>query len=72
MQLKWVLLNRIVQSFDVDSPIKRDELAAWYIRVLGLEQAAKDSSIYKLGFADANKVQKEYTGYVALATHWDY
>ncbi len=48
-------------------PIKREELAAWYIRALGLEQAAKDSSIYKLDFADANKVQKEYIGHVALA-----
>ena len=55
------------KTFDVDSPIKREEVAAWYIRVLGLEQAAKHSDIYKLGFADANKVQKEYTGYVALA-----
>lgn len=55
------------KSFDFDSPIKREELAAWYIRVLGLEQAAKDSSIYKLGFADANKVKTEYIGHVALA-----
>ncbi len=55
------------QTFDFDSPIKREELASWYIRVLGLEQAAKDSSIYKLGFADANNVQKEYIGHVALA-----
>jgi hypothetical protein len=54
-------------SFDFNSPIKREELAAWYIRVLGLEQAAKHSSIYKLDVVDANKVQREYTGYVALA-----
>ncbi|WP_144511645.1 YcdB/YcdC domain-containing protein [Bacillus sp. FJAT-22090] len=56
------------KNFDVDSSIKREELAAWYIRVLGLEQAAKHSDIYKLGFADASKVKKEYTGYVALAS----
>ncbi len=56
------------QSFSIDSPITREELAVWYIRVLGLEQAAKHSSIYKLNFVDANKVQPEYTGYVALAT----
>ncbi|MER2089995.1 MAG: S-layer homology domain-containing protein [Sporosarcina sp.] len=56
------------QSFDIDSPVNREELAAWYIRVLGLEQAAKQSNIYKLEIADANKVQTEYTGYVALAT----
>ena len=56
------------KSFDFDSPITREELAVWYIRVLGLEQAAKHSGIYKLDVADANKVQIEYTGYVALAT----
>lgn len=55
------------KNFDVDAPIKREELAAWYIRVLGLEQAAKHSNIYKLDFVDASKVQKEYIGYVALA-----
>ena len=37
------------------------------IRVLGLEQAAKDSSIYKIGFTDADKVQSANTGYVAMA-----
>ncbi|KAA0965877.1 hypothetical protein FQ087_06325 [Sporosarcina sp. ANT_H38] len=55
------------QKFDLDTPIKREELAAWYIRVLGLEQAAKNSSIFKLDFLDANKIQKEYIGSVALA-----
>lgn len=55
------------QSFDLESPVKREELAVWYIRVLGLEQAAKHNSIYKLDFADADKVQKENIGYVALA-----
>ncbi|WP_391117643.1 YcdB/YcdC domain-containing protein [Psychrobacillus sp. L3] len=55
------------KSFDVDTPVTREELAAWYIRVLGQEQSAKYSNIYKLDFADANKVQKEYTGYVAIA-----
>ncbi|WP_342599156.1 S-layer homology domain-containing protein [Psychrobacillus sp. FSL H8-0483] len=55
------------KTFDLESPVTKEELAAWYIRVLGLEQAAKHSSIYKLDFADANKVQKEYTGYVAIA-----
>lgn len=55
------------QNFDLDSPIKKEELAVWYIRVLGLDQAARNSSIYKLDFADANKVKPEYAGYVALA-----
>ena len=41
------------KNFDVDTPITREELSVWMIRVLGLEQAAKDSSIFKLGFEDA-------------------
>ena len=55
------------KNFDIDSPITREELSVWMIRVLGLEQAAKDSSIYKLGFTDADKVQSANTGYVAMA-----
>lgn len=55
-------------NFDVDSKVTREELAAWYIRVLGLEQAAKNSNIYKIDFTDANKVKAENTGYVALAS----
>ncbi len=55
------------QGFAVDKPITREELAVWYIRILGLEQAAKDGNIYKNDFADADKVNKEYSGYVALA-----
>ena len=55
------------KSFDFDSPVTREELSAWYIRTLDLEQAAKNSDIFKLGFVDAAKVQAEYTGYVAIA-----
>ncbi len=55
------------KNFDIDSPITREELSVWMIRVLGLDQAAKDSSIYKLGFTDADKVQSANTGYVAMA-----
>lgn len=54
-------------KFDVDSTITREELAVWYVRVLGLEKAAQNNSIYKLDFADADKVKSEYVGYVALA-----
>ena len=61
------IIKPTTKNFDVDSQVTREELAAWYIRVLGLEQAAKHSDIYKLDFADANKVKKEYTGYVALS-----
>ena len=55
------------KTFDVDTPITREELSVWMIRVLGLEQAAKDSSIFKLGFEDADKVNSANIGYVAMA-----
>ncbi|WP_313894521.1 YcdB/YcdC domain-containing protein [Psychrobacillus sp.] len=62
------IINADNENFDFDSPIKKEELAVWYIRALGLDQAARNSNIYKLDFADANKVKPEYAGYVALAT----
>ena len=55
-------------TFDADAPITREELSVWMIRVLGLERAAKDNSIYKLGFSDADQIQTENTGYVAMAS----
>ncbi|WP_301109363.1 YcdB/YcdC domain-containing protein [Sporosarcina sp.] len=55
------------KNFDVESSITREEVAVWYIRILGLEQAAKESTIYKLNFTDANKVQPSLIGYVAIA-----
>ncbi|MBM7609986.1 hypothetical protein JOD29_003262 [Lysinibacillus composti] len=61
------VLNPSEHSFNPDAKITRQELASWYIRVLGLEQAGKFHDIYKLNFSDANSVQKEYIGYVALA-----
>ncbi|WP_252503376.1 S-layer homology domain-containing protein [Sporosarcina sp. Marseille-Q4943] len=61
------IINADGKNFDVDAPVTREELSVWMIRVLGLEQAAKDSNIFKLGFADADKVQSKNTGYVAIA-----
>lgn len=55
------------QNFDIDSPMTREELSVWMIRVLGLEQAAKNSSIYKVEFEDADNVQSPNIGYVAMA-----
>lgn len=52
-------------NFNPEANVTREELAVWYIRVLGLEQAAKHAEIYKLDLQDANDVT--YTGYVALA-----
>ncbi|MCZ8541441.1 YcdB/YcdC domain-containing protein [Psychrobacillus psychrodurans] len=55
------------KNFAIDESISKEQLAVWYIRALGLEQAAENSTIYKLPFKDADKVQKELLGYVALA-----
>ncbi len=54
--------------FDVDATMTRQELAEWYIRVLGLEKAAKHGDIYKLNFADAGAIDPAYSGYVALVS----
>ncbi|WP_342568261.1 YcdB/YcdC domain-containing protein [Psychrobacillus sp. FSL K6-4046] len=54
-------------TFDVDSPITKEELSIWYIRALGLEEAAKQTKIYKNDFADSKKIKDEYTGYIVLA-----
>ena len=67
MRLKLGIIKADSKNFDVDSPITREELSVWMIRVLGLDQAAKDSSIFKLGFTDADKIQSANAGYVAMA-----
>lgn len=54
-------------TFDADSPITKEELSVWYIRALGLEEAAKQTKIYKNDFVDSKKIKAEYTGYVVLA-----
>ncbi|MEC2075358.1 YcdB/YcdC domain-containing protein [Metabacillus fastidiosus] len=54
-------------TFDPNERLTKEELAVWYIRTLGLEQAAKNQNIYKLDFADAKDVQAKNTGFVALA-----
>lgn len=55
------------KNFAIDETVSKEQLAVWYIRALGLEQAAKNSAIYQLPFTDTDKVQKESLGYVALA-----
>ncbi|MEK4229246.1 PepSY1/2 domain-containing protein [Solibacillus sp. FSL H8-0538] len=55
------------QSFNPDTPITREELAVWYIRLLGFEQLAKHTDLYNVDYADAAKVRAEYKGYVAIA-----
>ncbi|RHW32398.1 hypothetical protein D1B33_16820 [Lysinibacillus yapensis] len=50
--------------FNTDAALTREELAVWYIRALGLEQAAKHADIYKLDAKDAKDIT--YKGYAAL------
>lgn len=54
-------------SFNPNATITREELAAWYIRALGLDEAAKHSEIYKINVEDAGDVDEKYIGYVTLA-----
>ncbi|MFE8696172.1 YcdB/YcdC domain-containing protein [Cytobacillus sp. FJAT-53684] len=61
------VLDKEKATFDLDKRLTREELAVWYIRLLGLEQAAKNQGIYQLKFADAKDVKTENIGYVALA-----
>ncbi len=64
------ILNVEGKKFDVDSPVTREELSTWYIRVLGLEHAAKHYDIYKVDFADTKNINPDYIGYVALANKY--
>ncbi|MDN4494956.1 YcdB/YcdC domain-containing protein [Ureibacillus aquaedulcis] len=53
-------------NFMSSEKITREELAVWYIRAIGLEQAAKHMEVYQLNnIKDAKDVT--YKGYVALA-----
>ena len=61
------ILKTDLKTFDVNSPVTKEELAVWYIRALGLEQAAKEYNIFKNEFTDGKKVNEAYTGYVILA-----
>ncbi|MBY0121985.1 S-layer homology domain-containing protein [Bacillus sp. S/N-304-OC-R1] len=65
------ILKKDKDNFDFDKPLTREELAVWYVRTLGLEQAAKNQGIYQLNFADAKDVSKENIGFVALAHSLD-
>ncbi|TMN21795.1 PepSY1/2 domain-containing protein [Lentibacillus cibarius] len=61
------IINTQQDTFPVDEKLTRQELAAWYIRTLGLDAAAKHGDLYKLDFADANAIDDDYKGYVALS-----
>lgn len=55
------------QGFDPDTTITREQLAVWYVRALGLGEAAKHADIFKINVEDANAVNPNYVGYVTLA-----
>ncbi|MEK4424940.1 S-layer homology domain-containing protein [Solibacillus sp. FSL K6-1523] len=55
------------ETFNPDEKMTREELAVWFIRTLGLEQAAKHSGIYNVSYADKEKISEQYKGYVALS-----
>jgi len=60
------ILDTNSSEFIANKDISREELAVWYVRALGLEQAAKHSELYNLSaIKDAKDVS--YKGYVALA-----
>ncbi|MFJ5622899.1 YcdB/YcdC domain-containing protein [Peribacillus loiseleuriae] len=61
------VLEKEAATLNLDERLTREELAVWYVRTLGLEQAAKSQGIYQLKFADAKDVKAENIGYVALA-----
>lgn len=61
------ILKKDNNTFNLDESLTREELAVWYIRTLGLEEAAKSQGIYQLNFNDAKDVSEENVGYVALA-----
>ncbi|RKQ16996.1 hypothetical protein D8M03_08260 [Lysinibacillus endophyticus] len=59
------ILDASNDTFNPEAKLTREELAVWYIRALGLEQAAKHKDIYKVNVKDAADVTN--TGHVALA-----
>ncbi len=61
------ILDKSKKQFAYDEPLTRQELAVWYVRALGLEEAAKHNNIYKLNFTDATSVKESNVGFVALA-----
>nr|WP_269136050.1 S-layer homology domain-containing protein [Sporosarcina cyprini] len=61
------LINADQATFDVDAPMTREELAVWYVKVLGLEKAAEHTDLYKVDFEDKDQISKEFAGYVAIA-----
>jgi Zn-dependent metalloprotease len=61
------VLKKDSPTINLDQNLTKEELAVWYIRILGLSQAAENKGIYQLKFADAKEVKADNIGFVALA-----
>lgn len=61
------ILNPNEDVLNIDQKVTNEQLAVWYIRTLGLEQAAKHPEIYQLTIKDAADVDQSKIGYVALS-----
>jgi len=55
------------EEVDPEAMVSRELLAATLIRYIGLEKAAALPDVYKVPFADAADVAREYTGHAVLA-----
>ncbi|MCH7321417.1 S-layer homology domain-containing protein [Solibacillus sp. MA9] len=51
----------------IDQKVTKEQLAVWFVRALGLEQAAKNSGLYKLDVKDLNEITAANIGYVSLS-----
>ncbi len=61
------ILDKEKTTFPEEEMLTREELAVWYIRALGLEEAAKRNHIFKVPFKDSSQITDQYRGYVVLA-----
>ncbi|MBD8036383.1 PepSY domain-containing protein [Solibacillus sp. A46] len=61
------ILNPNEDELNIDQKVTNEQLAVWFIRTLGLEQAAKHRDIYQLPIKDAADVDPDKIGYVALS-----
>lgn len=55
----------------IDQNVTKEQVAVWFIRALGLEQAAKQTDLFNVTFADAAEITPANVGYVALSSALD-
>ena len=65
--LRMGMLDASQGTFNATASLSNQELAKWLIGTLKLNKAAQHSDIYQLNYSDASQVDKELSGYVALA-----